>query len=293
MTSNNFKAGIIALLTSSLTWGFQPIFWKQIKHIPAVSTLGYRIVFGAVFMVLFMTVTKRWGELRRPVKNLKDLFVILFNSLLVGVNWLVFVWCIFNDKIIEFSLGHFISPLLVMGLGRVVYKEKFTHTQIFAFSMGLLAVLYQFIQFGSFPLPSATVAIIFSLIVLTKKQNKLAPAPSLTIDTLILSIPTLIIMLTYQSENFWQSNAHDNIYLLLGGAITVVPLILYAFGSRTCGFKISGLIQYLAPTLAFLTGVFLYNEPFSRSQLITFSIVWIGLAAVLTESLKKPINSNQ
>lgn len=288
MTSSNFKTGVIALVFSSLIWGFQPIFWKQIKHIPAVSTLGYRIIFGAIFMVFFMTVSKRWGELRRPVRCLKDLFIIIFNSILVGVNWLVFVWCIFNDKIIEFSLGHFISPLLIMGLGRLVYKEEFTKTQVFAFSMGVLAVLYQFIQFGSFPLPAATVAIIFSAIILIKKQNKLAPAPSLTIDTLILCIPTVILMLTYQTESFWRPSTHDNIFLLLGGAITVVPMILYAYGSRTCGFKVSGLIQYLAPTLAFLTGVFLYGEPFSTSQLITFSIVWIGLGAVLIETLTKP-----
>ena len=238
-------------------------------------------------MVLFMTVAKRWKELKNPVRCLKDLFNILLNSLLVGVNWLVFVWCIFNDKIIEFSLGHFISPLLIMGLGRLVYKEQFTRTQVFAFSMGVLAVVYQFIQFGSFPLPSATVAIVFSAIILTKKQNKLAPAASLTIDTLILSIPTALLMLTYQTESFWRPSTHDNLYLLAGGAITVVPMILYAFGSRTCGFKIAGLIQYIGPTLAFLTGIFLYKEPFSVSLLITFAIVWIGLGAVLIETITK------
>ncbi|MCK5835221.1 MAG: EamA family transporter RarD [Lentisphaeria bacterium] len=287
MTSSNFKAGIFALISSCLIWGFQPIFWKQIKHIPSVSTLGYRIIFGAVFMVLFMTITKRWGELKNPVTCFKDLFSILLNSVLVGVNWLVFVWCIFNDKIIEFSLGHFISPLLIMGLGRLVFKEQFTRTQTFAFSMGVLAVIYQFIQFGSFPLASATVAIVFSAIILTKRKNKLAPAPSLTIDTLILCIPTAILMFYYQDESFWRPSTHDNIYLIIGGAVTVFPMVLYAFGSRTCGFKISGLIQYIGPTLAFLTGIFLYNEPFSVNLLITFAIVWTGLGAVLIQTLVK------
>ncbi len=275
-----------ALLFANLIWGFQAIYWKQLINIELSGILVHRIVWGAFFAIVMLTMQKRWGELKQAVRNVKDVGFILLNSVLLGGNWLVFIWLVNTNRIVELSLGHFISPLLVILFGCFIYKEPSTRGQRIAFVFALVAVIYQILVLGYIPWGAFIVATVFSGFALTKKMSHLESLPALTLDTLILATTTLIWIKT-QSGSFFYSETSTNMLLVGGGLITVLPMILYAFGARMCGLKITGILQYLSPVLSLLIGVFVYNEPFGMGKLITFALIWTGLLICTAEALFK------
>lgn len=276
----------LALLGSNLIWGFQAIYWKSLVEVPLSTVLLHRIIWGMFFAVVMLTYQKRWHELRKAVSSVKDVVFILLNSILLAGNWLVFIWLVNTNRIIELSLGHFISPLLVIIFGCLLYKERASRGQKVAFFFAISAVIYQIATLGYFPWGAFIVASVFSGFALTKKMSHLDSLPALTIDTLILGAVCLI-GINVQDFSFFHEKLSINALLIGGGLITVLPMIFYAFGARVCGLKITGITQYLAPILSLLIGVFIYNEPFGKHKLITFALIWVGLLICTVEALRK------
>ncbi len=290
MIDKSYRNAFITLIIANLIWGSQAIFWKFLSEINLNTILVHRIIWGAFFCILLMCGQKRWNELKSAVRSPKDILFILINSALLAGNWLIFIWLINIDKIVELSLGHFMSPLLVILFGRIIYKEHCTRGQITALLCCLSAIIYQSVTLGTVPLNALAVAAVFSLFALSKKMSHLKPLPSMTIDVVILSIITLIWVASSSTNHF--SFPHTTHMLFAcGGLITVLPMIFYAHGARVCGLKVTGLLQYMAPILSLLIGVLIYNEPFGFNKIVTFSLIWTGLSICTFEAFYRQKNN--
>ncbi len=281
------KLAFIGLLIANMIWGLQTIFWKSLSHIDAITILHHRIMWGFVVMLFLMPFYGGWRKTFRHIWQTKSFGTAIANSVVMGGNWYIFVWAVLNNQIVNLVLGHFISPLFVIMIGCLFFKEKVTRTQIIAIFLVVVAIGYQLIVFGSLPILSLIVAGIFTLYVFLKKTSKLEPVEVIGIDTLFLVIPLLFII-NCDQLTFIQPKFTDNLLLMIGGLITVAPMILYAIGARKCGLKYSGLLQYVSPSLGFLIGVFMYNEPFDLNKLIVFAIIWTGLLLCTIDSFRTP-----
>lgn len=290
MTDKTYRNAFTTLIIANLIWGSQAIFWKFLSDVSLNTILVHRILWGAFFCVLLLSAQKRWGEMKSAVRSPKDILFILINSALLAGNWLIFIWLININKIVELSLGHFMSPLLVILFGRIIYKERCTRGQTIALFCCLIAIIYQSITLGTLPLNALAVAAVFSLFALSKKMSHLKPLPSMTVDVVILSIITLI-WAGYNPTNHFDFPITTHILFACGGLITVLPMIFYAHGARVCGLKITGLLQYMAPILSLLIGVLIYNEPFGFDKIVTFSLIWTGLSICTFEAFYRQKNN--
>ncbi|MCT2538227.1 EamA family transporter RarD [Aquibacillus koreensis] len=283
MENKTLKIGIAYAAGAYILWGFLPIYWKSIHDFSAGAILAHRIVWSFVFMVFLLLASKKWHafmqECKLIVRDKKKLFGITMASIVISVNWLIFIWAVNSDHVIQASLGYYINPLISIVLGMLVLKEKLNAWQIFSFILAGIGVIYLTFNFGVFPWISIVLAFSFGLYGLLKKIVDINSVFGLTIETLIV-LPIAVIYLIVNQINLGglpQTWTMNHLLLLFSGIATAVPLLLFASGAKRIPLSMVGFLQYFAPTLMLILGVFLYHETFTQAHLIAFICIWTAL----------------
>lgn len=270
------------------TWGLFPIYWRWLQGVPAPQLLGHRIVWSFVFMAVVLTAMRQWQDFRVQAGRGRVLAVYLLAALLIGVNWLVYVWAVNAGFIVETSLGYFINPLISITLGVVFLREKLRPMQWVPVRLAAVGVLYLTVTYGAPPWIALTLAFSFGLYGLVKKLAPLNATHGLTLETGWLIVPALGYLLWAEASGqgaFGHSDPVTTGLLIGAGLVTTVPLLLFAGAAHRIPLSWMGFLQYIAPTLQFLLGVLVYGEPFGLNQLIGFGLVWLALAVLAGENV--------
>ena len=280
------KKGILYGIGAYVCWGFFPIYWKSLHQVPATQLIGHRILWSFLLLIVIILFAGQWGEFRKTI-NSKVIRIYSIAAVLIGINWLVYVWAVNANYIVETSLGYFINPLLSVLLGVIFLKERLRIAQWIPVILASLGVAYLSYVYGRLPYIALTLSVSFGLYGLVKKISPLGPLHGLTIETGILCLPALFYLILVESNGtgaFLHTGPTSALLMIGAGLVTTIPLLMFATSARLIPLWVVGLLQYIAPTLQFIIGVFIYKEPFSHEQLIGFSIVWIALIIFLVEN---------
>ena len=282
-------AGVVYAVSAFLIWGISPIYWKALRSVPALEIILHRIVWSFFLLVPLIMIMRRWREFVLVFRNLRTLFILLFTAMIVGGNWLLYIWAVNTDRLLQASLGYYINPLVNVMLGMVFLKERLRPPQILAVVMATVGVLYLTLYYGKFPWIALTLAFSFGLYGLIRKIAPVGALVGLTVETLLLSIPALIYLFYLdrlgQGAIFRVSLKLD--LMLMGcSVVTALPLLFFTLGARRLYLSTMGLLQYIAPSCMFVLAVFLFREPFASAQVVTFILIWTALAIYSTDSVR-------
>jgi chloramphenicol-sensitive protein RarD len=280
--------GVLYAIGAYLIWGFLPIYWKALKQVPPLEILNNRVVWSLIFLTILISVRKNWAPLRQAVTRPRVVLVYGVAACLLAVNWLTYIWGVNSGYIVETSLGYFINPLVSVLLGVLFLREKIRPLQWLPIGMAAAGVLYLTFSLGSPPWIALVLAFTFALYGLIKKTSPLGSLHSLTLETGILFVPSLLYLVYAAQQGmggFGQYSTQTNILLVSTGVVTAVPLLLFGAAARSINLSLLGLLQYIAPTCQFLIGVLVYQEPFTQTSLIGFCIIWAALALYWLESV--------
>ena len=274
------KKGIWYGIAAYAMWGFFPIYWKLLHDIPALQLLGHRISWSFLLLFAFIFITKQWDEFRAVAFNRRTLGIYAVAGVLLSLNWLIYVWGVNAGFIVETSLGYFINPLLSVLFGVIFLREKLRPMQWLPVVIATIGVTYLTITYGRLPWIALSLAVSFGLYGLVKKLSPLGSVFGLTLETGIV-FPVALIYLAFVQANGTAGFLHDgalvDILLIGGGIVTTIPLLMFASAAKEIPLNMVGVLQYFAPTIQFLIGVFVYKEPFDHTRLIGFGIVWLAL----------------
>jgi chloramphenicol-sensitive protein RarD len=281
--------GVIYAVSAFLIWGISPIYWKALKSVPALEIILHRIVWSFFLLVPLIIIMRRWQEFILVFKNLRTLLILLFTAIIVGGNWLLYIWAVNSDHLLQASLGYYINPLVNVVLGMVFLKERLRPPQILAVVLATAGVLYLTFYYGEFPWIALALAISFGLYGLIRKIAPVGSLVGLSVETLLLSIPALVYI--YHLDRLGQGSIFRvslKLDLMLMGCsvVTALPLLFFTLGARRLYLSTMGLLQYIAPSCMFVLAVFLFREPFESAQVVTFILIWTALAIYSTDSVR-------
>ncbi len=281
------KKGVIYAFCAYLLWGLLPIYWKLIQEVSSYEIVFHRMIWSFVFCVLLVSVKHNWQWLNK-LRNLRTLVTFCVTATLIGINWLTYIWAVNSGFIVETSLGYFINPLVNVLFGVLFLKERLRIGQLTAILLAAAGVLYLTFHYGRFPWIALILALTFAIYGLLRKTAALGSLEGLAAESGIYFIPALALLIFMQVQGsgaFGHCGVIQSLLLMLTGLITALPLLLFAAGARKITMTSLGILQYIAPTLQFLIGVFIYHESFPASRFRGFLIIWIALVIYTLESL--------
>ncbi len=285
--SNN--TALLQALGAYGLWGLLPLFFKQIATVSPWEVVGDRILFSLLLILVVLAFRRGLGDLLGLLRQPRILLALGGSSLLIAANWLVYIWAISESHVVAASLGYFLNPLVNVLLGVTLLRERLDRVQ--AIAVGVAAVGVALLAAGSLDtlMLSLALAWSFALYGLVRKLTPVPPLAGLGVETLILSLPAagLLLWLDGDSGLAFGDETHTSVLLMLSGAITTVPLVLFASGARHLSMVTLGLLQYIAPTVQFLLGVLLFGETLSPVQWASFALVWAGLAIFVGHAIRR------
>lgn len=273
-----------------VVWGLVPLFWKQLQHVPSSEIMLFRIGCTVLFCLALVAWMGRLTGLAAIVRDRRTIGLLAISSALIGANWWIFIWAVNDNRILETSLGYFINPLMSIFLGVAVLGERLNRLQTAAVAIAALGVLYQAVALGAVPWVSLTLAASFAVYGLVRKHTPVQSIDGLLVETtLILPIALLYggWLLSQGNMRFVDETPTTQFLLLLAGPATAIPLMLFASAVRRVRLSTMGFLQYIAPTLTMLTAVFVYHEPFDHTRAITFGLIWLALALVSYDLIRR------
>ncbi len=287
--------GFFAGFTAFSVWGALVLYWKALQHIPADEILGYRMIFSMVATAPLVYIAHSWDDVLKVFKDTKTLRRIIFAAFMLGLNWLIYIWSVNNNKVVEASLGYFINPFLSVILGRIFLGEKMTRLQILAIAIAAFGVAFSVVAYGQFPFIGIILSFSFALYGYLRKTVNTCATAGFFVETLAL-FPISLSWIFWKHISgqgiFWTYDVKTQVLLAGTGIITALPLILFAYASKRIQLSTLGLLQYITPTITLFVGVFLYHEKISQATGVTLICVWLGLALYTWCCLRqKPIFS--
>ncbi len=280
--------GLLYAVGAYLAWGFLPLYWKALQTVPAIQIVGHRMVWSLLFIGFIFMFTQRWSLFLQAIKNKKVLFIYFAAGSTLFFNWFIYVWAVNAGHVVETALGYFINPLVYVLLGVVLLREKLRPWQWVAVGAATAGVLYLTFIYGSLPWIALTLAFTFGFYGLIKKTAPLKALDGLFLETALLFLPAFGFLLFQEASGigaFGHAHLTTHLLLILTGVATGLPLLLFAAAARLIPLTTIGILQYLAPTIQFLLGVFLYGEAFTPTRLIGFSLIWLALLIYTVESV--------
>lgn len=275
-------SGILYAALAYLLWGLFPLYFRQLAAVPATEVLVHRIVWSLLFVLIVMTLRRQWAWLVPVLRRPRVLGAFASSALLLSTNWLTYIWSVGHGHVVDASLGYFITPLVNVLLGYTVLNERPRPAQWTALALATAGVLWLTVQSGQLPWIALVLAGSFGSYGLLRKVAVLGALEGLTLETLLLAPAALIALLLWMARGSGSFPAPDlatNLWLIGVGPLTAVPLLLFAAGARRISMTTLGLLQYLGPTIQFLLGVWLFNEPFTTARGVGFGFIWLGLIA--------------
>ena len=281
------KKGVLYGIGAYILWGFFPIYWKVLHEVSALQVIGHRIGWSFIVLIIFILITKQWQEFRSVAFSPKTIVMYTVAGVLLSINWLIYVWGVNAGFIVETSLGYFINPLLSVLLGVLFLRERLRPAQWIPVILAAVGVIYLTVVYGRPPWIALSLAFSFGFYGLVKKLAPLGSLYGLTLETAIV-FPIALVYLIFVETNgtgaFLHNGVRIDLFLAGAGIVTTIPLLMFASAAKQIPLTMVGILQYIAPTLQFLIGVFLYKEPFDRSHLIGFGIVWVALIIFWVEN---------
>ena len=287
---NESQKGVLFGIGAYFLWGAMAPYLGLLRHIPALEIAAHRAVWSLpIAMGMLLLATGALQETIRVLRTPKLLAILLMSSLFIATNWSLYIWSIEQHRTLESALGYYINPLLNVLVGYVFLKERFTRAQQIAIGLASIAVGLQTWAAGVFPWVGLTLAGSFCAYGFIRKQVPVSAAPGFFIEVLVLSVPAALYIYSgfADGSTHFMIDFHDSALLLGLGAFTATPLLLYAACVRRLRYSTVGVLQYISPSLVFLTAIFVFHEPMDLSRLSSFGLLWVALAIYTVASLKE------
>ena len=273
-----------------LIWGFLPLYLILVRSVPPFEFVGWRIVWTVPLCLLIVALRGQAKELRSAFRDGKAMVVLACSALLIGINWVVYIWAIMAGQVYAASLGYYINPLATIVLGTLVLGERLSRAQWIAVAVAGVGVALLAGGAMTTLWISLTLAVSFGLYGLLRKQVSVGALPGLTIESILLLMPALAVVWWYSGEPAGSSFGQDwalSLYIVLGGVVTAVPLLLYAIAARRMPLSTLGFLQFLAPTIVFLLGLFVFGEELDPLRLVCFVLIWTAVAVFAWDLIQR------
>ncbi|KUP92847.1 EamA family transporter RarD [Tritonibacter horizontis] len=271
--------GLAFALSAYVFWGFLPLFMKLLAHIPPAEVVAHRVIWSVPIAGALLIFLGRFNELQAALKNPKMLLMGCVTAAFVSVNWGIYVWAVASGHALEAALGYYINPLFSIALGAAVLGERLSRAQFVAVGLAALAVVILTVEAGRLPLAALGLTLSWGAYAFFKKWLPIGPNQGFLLEVLILTPPALgyLCYLALTGQGHFAVTQYDTLLLLGTGAVTALPLIVYANGAKLLKLSTIAILQYIAPTLIFLVAVLVFKEPFGGARLIAFPLIWIAL----------------
>lgn len=290
--SSETQRGLVYAIAAYLAWGFFPILWKALSVVPAPELLAHRVMWSFVAVLILLVLRGEGKQAWAVFRDRKKRGLLFISTLLISVNWLVFIWAVAVSRLTEASLGYYINPLFNVLLGWLVLGEKLRRLQWASVALATVGVLNMGFAGGVFPWVSLLLAGTFALYGLVRKQAPVEPLPGLAVETGLVVPFAVAFLLPYAWSGTWayaEISWMRSLLLASSGFATALPLLWFAYAARRLRLATMGIIQYLAPTLQLALAVLVYGEDFTATHALTFGLIWSAVAiyafdAVLSQS---------
>lgn len=282
-------AGVLLGTGGQLIWGLFPAYWKLLAGVPALEVLLHRVVWSFVLLLAAVLVTQRWSRLIAVARSRRQVGVLGMTTLLIASNWLIFIWAANSGRVLEISLGFFINPLINVVLGMALLGERLPPRQIAGVILAAAGVLNLVAAGGAIPWTALALAVTFAFYGLLRKANPVDPVVGLTVETgLLTPIAALYlgVLLAGGEGAMGHAPAATIAFLLLAGAVTAAPLLLYVAAVHRLRYATIGLLQYLSPSMHFLLAVSFYGEQLTAARAVTFACIWGGIALFVSRPFR-------
>lgn len=282
------RAGLLLGLGAYLLWGVLPLYFKAIAHVDPVEIVAHRIIWSLLFLGALATLWRRWPMIRTALATPKVLGILVLTALLIGVNWLIYIWAVLNGHVLEGSLGYYLNPLVNVLLGVVILKEKLTRAQGAAVLLAAAGVAVLAFGAGSGLWISLSLACSFALYGFLRKVAPVESIEGLSVETLILAPLALgwVLWLNLQGQGGLGVDTLTTILLVMAGAITAIPLLLFTAAAKRLPYSTLGFLQYIAPSLQFLLAVLVFGEKLTAAHIVCFAAIWAALAVFAFEGVR-------
>ena len=277
------------VLGGYVLWGLLPVFWKLLAGVNSAYVLAQRIVFSCLFCFAVILIKKNGGELKNILRDKKQRRLYLACGLLISANWGVYILTVAMGRILEASLAYYMNPLFSILIGALIFKERLSGVQWLSVALAFVGVMYSVVLYGSVPYLAIIIGLTFALYGAIKKGIKAESEVSICMETVSV-LPLALIFIVYAQlsgfTTFASLSVKEMLLLVLTGAITSVPLMLFASGIKRTSITVSGILMYINPTLQLLLGVFVYNEEFTKANAVTFAFVWLAVILFVGDGLR-------
>ncbi|MBM3682273.1 MAG: EamA family transporter RarD [Actinobacteria bacterium] len=284
-----YNSGLLAAIGTYLIWGVAPLYWQLLKPASAPEILAHRVIWSVGLLLIIVYFRNLMVEVRSASNDKRKILLLFSASILISINWGVFIWAVNNGHVIETSLGYFINPLVSVALGVFILKEKLSSPQKVSVALTFIAVTFLTLTLGHPPYIALSLAFSFGFYGLVKKILNMNAISSLTLETLLLT-PFFLAFLFYLNSkdqlSFVNYDLNHSFWLAIAGVVTVVPLLLFGTAVVRIPLVVLGLVQALGPILQFLLGYFVFNEPMSLARWIGFLIVWLAVTVFSYDAVK-------
>ena len=282
-------AGAAYAVAAYGAWGLNPVYFKAVSDIPALEVLAHRVVWSLLLVVFMVLVARRGGLLLQALRDRRTLGLMALSTLVLSVNWLIYIWAINVERVLETSVGYYINPLLSVLLGVLVLGERLTRLQVVAVVLAALGVLNLALGVAGLPWVALSLAATFALYGLIRKTARIGALDGMLVETAIM-LPLALAYIAFLAgggaSHFATLDRTTDLLLALSGPVTMLPLIWFASAARRLTLSMVGFFQYIAPTGHFLLAVFAFGEPFTRSHLVTFLLIWTAVALFVWSSVR-------
>jgi chloramphenicol-sensitive protein RarD len=278
---------VLCSVAAYTLWGAFPLYFKALSAAP-LEVLGHRVIWSALFLAVILSVQRRWAWLSAVLRTRRVLLAAFASASLLSVNWFVYIWAVAEGRVVDASLGYFITPLVSVLIGVLLLGEALRPGQWLAMGTAALGVLWLTVQFGQLPWVGLALAATFGSYGALRKTATLGPLEGLMLETLLMlpfAALCLGVLALRDASVFLSEGWRQELLLLAAGPLTAVPLLLFAAGARRIPLSLVGLLQYISPTLQLLLGVLVWREPFNRTKMLGYALIWLSLGIYSAERL--------
>ncbi|HFZ8996568.1 TPA: EamA family transporter RarD [Citrobacter freundii] len=288
MDAKQTRQGVLLALVAYFIWGIAPAYFKLIYYVPADEILTHRVIWSFFFMVALISLSRQWPQIKKLRQTPGKIFLLALSAVLVGGNWLLFIWAVNNHHLLEASLGYFINPLVNILLGMIFLGERFRRMQWLAVALAVCGVLVQLWTFGSLPVIALGLAFSFAFYGLVRKKIAVEAQTGMLVETLwLLPVAAIYLFAIADSptSHLGQNSLSLNLLLIAAGVVTTVPLLCFTGAATRLRLSTLGFFQYIGPTLMFLLAVTFYGETPGADKMVTFAFIWTALAIFIMDAI--------
>jgi len=288
-TDKTTREGVIAGLAAYLMWGFLPVYFKTVGAVDPAEVLAHRVIWALPFGALIIMLRRQWPEVRRALTHRSMLVWLSVSALFIAMNWFIYIWAIQDGRIFEASLGYYINPLTNMLVGVCFFHERLRRFQLLAVVLAVIGVIVLTVSGGVVPWVALSLALTFTVYAAVRKRVVIGGMPGLFVETVLLlpfAMTWFVFLLSSSRMVFASGDGPTTFWLLMAGPVTVLPLLCFALAARRLTLTTVGFMQFLAPTLQFLTGIY-YGETLTTAHLICFSFIWTAVAFFIFDAVKE------